>query len=71
MWVVSMNEKMLRKVMITNMALWAVAIVMPIFVRAFSSKDPKIFDILTPMLQLMLASASTRMFSVLQKSNTE
>ncbi len=63
-----MNEKQLRKVQITNMALWVFAIALPIVARAFSSKDPKIFEILMPMLQLILAGASTWMFGALPKS---
>lgn len=62
-----MDPKQLRKVQIVNMLLWVFAIFLPIIARAFSSKDPKIFDILMPMFQLMLATASTRMFSALQK----
>ena len=61
-----MNEKQLRKVQLTNMALWGAAILLPIVARAFSSKDAKIFDILMPMWQFMLAAASTRMFGALQ-----
>lgn len=60
-----MIEKKLRKVQITNMALWVFAITLPMVARAFASKDPKIFEILMPMLQLMLAGASTRMFGAL------
>lgn len=63
-----MIEKQLRKVQLTNMALWVFAIMLPIISRAFSSKDPKIFDILVPMLQLMLAGGSTWMFGALLKS---
>ena len=63
-----MIEKQLRKVQIANMTLWVFAIMLPIISRAFSSKDPKIFDILMPMLQLMLAGGSTRMFGALLKS---
>jgi hypothetical protein len=63
-----MNVKQLRKVQITNMALWVFAILLPIVAPAFASKDPKIFDLLMPMLQLMLAAASTRMFGDLLKS---
>lgn len=63
-----MNCKQLRKVQITNMALWATAIVLPIVARAFSSKDPKIFEFLMPMFQFMLAAASTNMFGALLNS---
>jgi hypothetical protein len=59
------DNKQLRKVQITNMALWVFAIALPIVAPAFTSKDPKIFDILMPMFQLMLAGASTRMFGAL------
>ncbi len=62
-----MIEKKLRKVQMTNMALWAFAILLPIVAPAFASKDPKIFDILMPMLQLMLAGGSTSMFGALLK----
>ncbi len=58
-----MIEKQLRKVQLTNLALWGFAILLPIVAPAFTSKEPKIFDILMPMLQFMLAGASTRMFS--------
>lgn len=58
-----MIKKQLRKVMLTNMALWVFAILLPIIAPAFASKQPKIFDILIPMLQLMLAGGSTRMFA--------
>lgn len=57
-----MIEKKLRKVQMTNMALWGFAILLPIVAPAFASKQPRIFDILMPMLQLMLAFASTQMF---------
>jgi hypothetical protein len=65
------DNKQLRKVQITNMALWGIAIFLPIVARAFSSKDPKIFDILMPMFQLMLAGASTRMFGALHASESK
>jgi hypothetical protein len=68
MWNYAMIEKQLRKTQITNMALWVFAIMLPIVAPAFTSKDPKIFDILMPMLQLMLAASSTRMFGALLKS---
>ncbi len=57
-----MIDKKLRKIMLTNMALWGFAILLPIVAPAFASKQPRIFDILIPMFQLMLAGASTRMF---------
>lgn len=60
-----MNNKQLRKVQMLNMALWGTAIFLPIIARAFSSKDPKIFEFLMPMWQFMLAVASTRMFGAL------
>lgn len=63
-----MIEKQLRKVQMTNMALWGFAILLPIVAPAFASKDPKIFDILMPMLQLILAGGSTSMFGSLLKS---
>ena len=63
-----MIEKQLRKTQITNMALWVFAIILPIVAPAFASKTPKIFDVLMPMLQLMLAGASTWMFGALLKS---
>lgn len=63
-----MIEKQLRKVQWTNMALWGFAILLPILARAFASKEPKIFDILIPMLQFILAGGSTWMFSGLLKS---
>lgn len=63
-----MNVKQLQKVQLTNMALWGTAIFLPIVARAFSSKDPKIFDVLMPMFQFMLAGGSTWMFSALLKS---
>jgi hypothetical protein len=61
-----MNNKQLRKIQLTNMALWIAAIFLPILARAFTSKDPKIFEFLMPMWQIMLAIASTRMFGTLQ-----
>ncbi len=63
--------KQLKKIQVTNMMLWLVAILMPILGRAFSSKDPKIFEFLFPLFQMMLAIASTRMFSELSKSTSE
>jgi uncharacterized membrane protein len=63
-----MIEKQLRKVQITNMALWIFALVFPMVARAFASKDPKIFDILFPMFHLMLAGTSTWMFASLVQS---
>ena len=63
-----MIEKQLRKVQLANMALWGFAILLPIVAPAFASRDPKIFDILMPMLQLMLAGGSTTMFGALLKS---
>lgn len=63
-----MNAKQLRKAKITNMALWAAAIFLPIVARAFASKDPKIFDVLMPIWQFMLAAASTRIIGTLPKS---
>lgn len=63
-----MNQKQLRIIQLTNMALWVFAILLPIVSRAFASKEPKIFEILMPMLQLMLAGASTWMFGALLKS---
>ncbi len=59
------DQKQLRKIQIINMALWVFAILLPIVSRAYASKDPKIFDVLMPMLQLMLAGASTRIFGEL------
>jgi hypothetical protein len=50
------------------MALWGTAIFLPIVARAFSSRDPKIFDLLMPMFQFILAGVSTRMFGALLKS---
>lgn len=61
-----MNVKQVRKIQLTNMALWIAAIFLPIVARAFASKDPKIFEFLMPMWQIMLAIASTRMFGTLQ-----
>ncbi len=58
-----MIKKQLRKVMLANMALWGFAILLPIIAPAFTSKQPKIFDILIPMLQLILARGSTQMFA--------
>ena len=66
-----MNAKQLRKVQITNMALWGFAIALPIVAPAFTSKDPKIFEFLMPMFQLMLAGASTRMFGAFQTSESK
>ena len=63
-----MNVKHLRKVQLTNMALWGTAIFLPIVARAFSSGDPKIFDVLMPMSQFLLAGGSTWMFGALLKS---
>lgn len=63
-----MNVKHLRKVQLTNMALWVTAIILPIVARTFSSNDPKIFDVLMPMFQLLLAGGSTWMFGALLKS---
>lgn len=63
-----MAAKQLRKIQLTNLALWLVAIFLPIAARAFSSKDPKIFEIMMPIWQLMLALASTRMFGALLKT---
>lgn len=63
-----MIEKQLRKVQLANMALWGFAILFPIVAPAFTSKEPKIFDILIPMLQFILAGGSTSMFGALLKS---
>ncbi len=63
-----MIEKQLRKVRMTNMALWGFAILLPIVAPAFASKDRKIFDVLIPILQLILAGGSTSMFGALLKS---
>lgn len=63
-----MIEKQLRKVQLANMALWGFAILLPIVAPAFTSKDPKIFEFLMPMLQLILAGGSTSMFAALLKS---
>lgn len=57
-----MHDKQLRKVQITNMAIWVFAIILPIVAPTFASKSPKIFEFLIPLFQLMLAAASTRMF---------
>lgn len=63
-----MLEKQLRKVQITNLFLWGFAILLPIVAPAFASKEPKIFDVLIPILQLTLAGGSTSMFAALLKS---
>ncbi len=63
-----MIEKQLRKAQMANMSLWVFAILLPIVAPAFTSKDPKIFDILMPMYQLILAVGSTSMFGALLKS---
>jgi hypothetical protein len=66
-----MNNKQLRKIQLTNMALWIAAIFLPILARAFASKDPKIFEFLMPIWQIMLALASTWMFGTLQKPTNQ
>lgn len=63
-----MIEKQLRKAQLANLGLWVFAIILPIVMPAFTSKQPKIFEILIPMLQLMLAGGSTSMFGALLKS---
>ncbi len=63
-----MNPKQIRKVLITNLLLWGGAIILPIVAPAFSSKAPKIFELLMPMFQVMLALASTWMFNEILKS---
>jgi uncharacterized membrane protein YoaK (UPF0700 family) len=67
----AMNGKQLRKIQATNLALWVFAILLPIVARSFASKDPKIFEVLLPLIQLMLAVASTWMFSVWQHSGSK
>jgi uncharacterized membrane protein YoaK (UPF0700 family) len=67
----AMNGKQLRKIQATNLALWVFAILLPIVARSFASKDPKIFEVLLPLIQLMLAVASTWMFGVLHSAESK
>ncbi len=63
----AMNVKQLRTVQLTNMALWGLQYFCRLSPRVFS-KDPKIFDVLMPMFQFILAVGSTWMFRALLKS---
>ena len=43
-----------------NLLFWAVAIFLPILMRSIpASKEPKIFEVLIPMLQIAIAIAAT------------
>ncbi len=63
-----MNQKILRKAQITNLLIWVFAILLPIVAPAFASKEPKIFDILMPGLQLLCAYTSNNILSAAFKS---
>jgi hypothetical protein len=58
----TMNDQQINKVIILNLAFWAVAIAFPFFTRILptgSGSSPKIFEVLVPLFQLMLAGGAT------------
>ncbi len=57
-----MNEQQIKKVIVLNLSFWAVAIAFPFFTRILptgSGSSPKIFEVLVPIFQLMLAGGAT------------
>jgi hypothetical protein len=60
----SMNPEQIRKVVTLNVAFWAVAIAFPYLARLLptaSGNPPKFYEVLLPLIQIMLALAATFM----------
>ena len=58
-----MNERQpKRNILVLNLAFWAVAIAFPYVVKLLptgSGEIPKIYDVLVPLIQIMLAAGAT------------
>lgn len=51
-----------RNILLLNLAFWAVAIAFPYFIRLLptaSGSPPKIYEVLVPLIQIMLAVGAT------------
>lgn len=61
----------MKKIVLLNLAFWIVAIAFPIIARALptgSGAPPKIYELLIPVVQIMLALGSTYMVGMAVKS---
>lgn len=59
-----MNPEQIRKVVTLNLAFWAAAIAFPYVARLLataSGSPPKFYEMLMPLIQIMLAVAATFM----------
>lgn len=59
-----MNPEQIRKVVTLNLAFWAAAIAFPYVARSLataSGSPPKFYELLMPLIQIMLAVAATFM----------
>ncbi|MCA9154528.1 MAG: hypothetical protein KDA38_07055 [Planctomycetales bacterium] len=56
----------MKKAMLTNLIYWGVAILLPIGMRVVPTStgaSPRIFELVIPLFQIMLAFAAARNFS--------
>ncbi len=57
-----MNSDNVKKVLVVNLAFWATAIAFPFVIRLLPTSTgatPKIFELIVPMFQVMLACGAT------------
>lgn len=57
-----MNEQQIKMAVVLNLAFWGVAILFPIVLKLIqtgSGAPPKIFEVLIPLFQFMLAGGAT------------